>query len=42
MGVCLESGAEVTLVSDDDGGSGGSEVFAIGGVGFVDRQGVGR
>nr|POE65439.1 hypothetical protein CFP56_49522 [Quercus suber] len=40
--VCLKSGAKVMLVSDDDGGNGGSEVFAIGGVGFVDGQGVGR
>ena len=41
MGVCLESDAEVMLVSDDNGGNGGSEVFAVGGVSFVDGQGVG-
>ena len=41
MGVCLESDAEVTLVSDDNGGSGGSEVFAVGGVCFVEGKGVG-
>ena len=35
MGVCLGSDAEVTLVSNDDGGGDGSEVLAIGGVGFV-------
>lgn len=42
MGVCLGSGAEVTLVLDDDGGSGGSEVLAIGGVSLANGQGVGR
>ena len=41
MGVCLESDAKVTLVLDDNGGSGGSEVFVVGGVNFVDGQGVG-
>ena len=42
MGVCLGSDAEVTLVSNDDGGDDGSEVLAIGGVGFVNERGVGR
>ena len=41
MGVCLESDAEVTLVSDDNGGSGVSVVFVVDGVSFVDGQGVG-
>ena len=42
MGVCLGNGAEVTLVLDDDSGSNGSKVLAIGGVSFANRQGVGR
>ena len=42
MGVCLGSGAKVTLVSDDDGGGGGFKVLAIDGVSFVKGQGVGR
>lgn len=41
VGVCLGSGAKVTLVSGDDGGGGGFEVLAIGGVGFVNEHGVG-
>ena len=42
MGVCLGSDAEVTLVSNNDGDGDGSEVLAIGGVGFVNERGVGR
>ena len=37
----MGSGAKVTLVSNDDGGSGGFEVLAIGGIDFVNRYGVG-